>query len=178
VTSARVFIALWPDEATRRALRKTCRAVVAYCGGRPVPSAHYHLTLAFLGHVPVELLADIRAAAATAVRPVPALVLDRFGHFPRARVLWIGPTHPPDGLAALAADLWSALAPLGLRPDQRAFRPHLTIARKLHRPPADQRPTPVAWQPAGFALVRSVTAASGARYTVDQCFEEGSSTEP
>jgi 2'-5' RNA ligase len=178
VSTARLFFALWPDSATRRALRKSCRDAVAFCGGRPVSPKHYHLTLAFLGNVPVERLPAIRRAAAVVPMPALSIDMDCFGYFPGARVLWIGPTEVPAELARLAGALWQALAPLDLRPEHRAFRPHLTIARKIARGPAGHQPRPLTWRAQAFALVRSVTAPGGARYTVDQYFPKGSSTEP
>lgn len=178
MSTARLFFALWPDAPTRRALRKTCRDAVAFCGGRPVPPPHYHLTLAFLGNVPVAQVPAIRAAAAGVTPPVLTLQLDRFGYFPRARVLWIGPTDVPTALTQLAAELWAALQAVGLQPEPRPFRPHVTIARKVNRAPRELSLQVVSWQLRGFALIRSVTAPTGARYTVDQCFPEGSSNEP
>lgn len=178
MSTARLFFALWPDAPTRRALRKTCRDAVGFCGGRPVPPQHYHLTLAFLGNVPLAQVPAIRAAAAGVDPPALTLQLDRFGHFPGARVLWLGPTESPTALTQLADSVWAVLEPLGLHPERRPFRPHVTIARKVSRAPRDQHPKPVAWPVQGFALVRSVTASAGARYTVDQCFPEGSSNEP
>ncbi len=178
MSTARLFFALWPDAPTRRSLRKACRPAVAFSGGRPVPPANYHLTLAFLGNVPEVAVPEIRAAAAAVEPPVLTLQLDRYGHFPRARVLWLGPAVPPAALAELAGALWAVVQPLGLTPDGLPFRPHVTIARKLVRPPRDPHAKPVTWRVHGFALIRSVTAPTGARYTVDQCFPEGSSNEP
>ncbi|UCG73089.1 MAG: RNA 2',3'-cyclic phosphodiesterase [Chromatiales bacterium] len=178
MSAVRLFFALWPDAPTRRKLRKVCRDAVAFSGGRPVPPQHYHLTLAFLGNVPVAQVPAIRAAATGVAAPTLTLQLDRFGYFSRARVLWIGPTEAPAELAQLAASLWAALEPVGLQPELRPFHPHLTIARKVHRAPRDPQARPVAWPVRGFVLVRSVTEPTGARYTVDQCFPEGSSNEP
>jgi 2'-5' RNA ligase len=70
------------------------------------------------------------------------------------------------------------LQPLGLQPERQVFRPHVSVARKVSRAPRDLHPKNVAWPVHGFALIRSVTASTGARYAVDQCFPEGSSNEP
>lgn len=162
----------------RRKLHKACRDAADRCGGRPVPARHYHLTLAFLGNVPVALLPAIRTAATTVAPPDFELRLDRFGRFPRARVAWLGPGESPAELARLAQDLWAALVPVGLTPDPRPFRPHLSIARKILREPAVNLPRALIWRVGGFALIRSVTDPAGARYSVDQYFPKGSSNEP
>lgn len=178
MSTARLFFALWPDEAVRRQLHKSCRDAVKACGGRPVPARNYHLTLAFLGNVAIELLPAIRAAAAELPPPSLELRLDRFGSFPRARVAWIGPGEPAPELAGLSQSLWAAMIPLGLDPDVRPFRPHVTIARNIQREASGEIRREVIWPVRRFALIRSVTATEGARYTVDQGFPGGSSNEP
>jgi 2'-5' RNA ligase len=178
VSSARLFFALWPDSAVRAVLQASCQAVTVSCGGRPVPSRNYHLTLAFLGQVDSADLAGIRAAAAQVHMPALTLVLDRVGYFPGPRILWVGPTEVPPALTGLVADLWQALASVGLRPPARAFNPHLSLCRNSPAPPAQIAVPPVRWRVRGFALIRSVTASAGAEYSVDQCFPAGSSIEP
>ena len=45
----------------------------------------------------------------------------------RPRVFWVGLDCAP--LAALAAAIDAALVPLGFAPEQRPFRPHITLGR-------------------------------------------------
>jgi len=52
----RLFFALWPDDATRRALAACASAVVAQTGGREVAAGNLHLTLAFIGERPTTLV--------------------------------------------------------------------------------------------------------------------------
>lgn len=178
MTALRLFFALWPDDATRRHLAKASRPALKRCGGRPVPARNLHLTLAFLGDVPADWVPAIRAAAGEVAPPILDLELDRVGQFPAARVAWLGPARVPAELARVAAELWAAVAPVGVAPDRRPFRPHVTIARKIQRPPDLNAAQPVHWRVRGFALIRSVTAQEGARYMVDQEFPQGSSNEP
>lgn len=169
----RLFFALWPDEKTRDALRRVTRSVVRHCGGRPVPPASYHVTLAFLGNVPDEQFESVHAAARR-LRPEPlTLVIDRLGHFAAPQVLWAGPTVVPEPLAQFAADLGRALAAAGLRLDPRPFHPHVTIARKVLAPPEREALRAVEWPVAGFALLESQTDPAGARYRVIAGFPEG-----
>lgn len=166
----RLFFALWPDDATRKALRRSTRALVRHCGGRPVPPENFHLTLAFLGNVPGEQCEAVRLAAGACCLEPLTLQLDSAGYFPGARVLWIGPQETPAALAWLAAGLWQALRPLGLQSGPQAFLAHLTLARKVASPPAVPALRAVAWPVDGFALVESRTGASGARYEVLQWY--------
>lgn len=162
----RLFFALWPDDDTRSALRRSTRALVRHCGGRPVPPENFHLTLAFLGNVPEERCEAVRAAADACPLAPLTLQLDRAGYFPAAQLLWVGPRETPAALARLAASLAQAMDSLGLRPEARAFQAHLTLARKVASPPALPVLRAVAWPVTGFALMESCTAAGGARYTV------------
>jgi 2'-5' RNA ligase len=148
------------------------RQAVRAAGGRPVPHANFHITLAFLGSVPADRVEDLVAAAAGLRAPAVPLILDRYGHFPKARVFWLGPTATPPEYRALVARLWEAVAGLGLSlPADAAvggagWKPHLTLCRKVQRQPAVPPPNPVSWTPTDFVLAESVTGEGGARYVV------------
>jgi RNA 2',3'-cyclic 3'-phosphodiesterase len=95
-----------------------------------------HVTLKFIGHeiadADAEKLAAARAALATVKSGEPVDIQYRgIGFFPdarRPRVVWCG-VHASANLARLAAGIESALAPLGIPAEARAFVPHLTLAR-------------------------------------------------
>jgi len=92
--------------------------------------ATWHLTLAFIGLVPVADVEDVTAAIerlAAGAAPM-RLAAGGLGAFPsprRARVLWYGVADPGRRLATLAGATAEAL---GLDAAE-AFRPHLTLAR-------------------------------------------------
>lgn len=93
-----------------------------------------HLTLAFLGGVPAAQVPAITAALARAAEGHRPLSLDvgaagTFGRASSPRVLWLGIGGDVDALAALQRDVAAVLAPLGVPPEDRAFHPHLTLAR-------------------------------------------------
>jgi RNA 2',3'-cyclic 3'-phosphodiesterase len=99
-----------------------------------------HLTLKFLGEVSEAAVPDIEAALAAAVRGAGRcrLEVSGAGAFPnggKPRVLWIGVRGDIERLAALHASVEGALVKLGFGPEERAFSPHLTLARiKYLRP--------------------------------------------
>ena len=98
-----------------------------------------HCTLAFIGGVEVERLAAIDAAlrAALAQRGPFSMRAIGVGAFPntsRPRVVWVGLESLE--LAQHAAAIGAALAPLGFEPEERAFRPHLTLGRVRSSPGA------------------------------------------
>ena len=142
-----------------------------------------HLTLKFLGNIAaagVEPLLNCLEPVA-AVRPSFTLELAGLGMFPNRRsprVLWAGAGGDLDALSALQQDAEAAITRLGHPPEQRPFRPHITLGRprrsvsdaQLSRVGAvvsalDQ-PSPVGWQVEAVDLMQSELHPSGARYTV------------
>jgi 2'-5' RNA ligase len=99
-----------------------------------------HITLQFLGPVP-DPVALAESVAESFRRAAPfSLVLGGAGAFPSARkgsVLWIGVDRGSEALADVAARVMHATEPLGFEPDDRPYRPHLTLARA--RRPQDLR---------------------------------------
>lgn len=156
----RLFFALWPDAAVRRAIEASTAGAVAASGGRPVPRANYHLTLVFLGDQPAAVLPAIRGAADRVAPPAGLLRLERLGTFPRAGVLWLGPSRTPPALARCVGDLRAALAAAGVEwpAEPPRFRPHLTLARRIRRRQPAAASTPVPWRYAGLSLVASERA--------------------
>lgn len=171
-SATRLFFALWPDAALGARLARLTRTAVRRAGGRPVAPADLHLTLAFLGAVPAARLGEVVAAPRDLTLPPVPLVLDRYGHFPRARVFWLGAAATSPELAAFVTRLWQALAPLELPARPGPFTPHLTLCRKVTRPPELPPPPPLTWRPREFVLAASgpspaaTDAGSGARYRI------------
>ena len=93
-----------------------------------------HLTLKFLGDIPVTNIEQLSAAASIAaskVEPFEIFVED-CGAFPlkgQPRVLWIGIDDPAGKLSELNRALEDECAIAGFAREPRAFHPHLTIAR-------------------------------------------------
>ncbi|MBI2346334.1 MAG: RNA 2',3'-cyclic phosphodiesterase [Deltaproteobacteria bacterium] len=102
-----------------------------------------HVTLRFFGAVEESLLSG---AIATAIRGVTATErphavhcagLGVFPNWKYPRVIWAGFAGDTEPVIALHDRLAKALENFPLKPDERVFRLHLTIARaKGHPPPA------------------------------------------
>lgn len=134
----RLFLAVDPEDAVRDRLRAALVRVRPLSPrARWVDPAALHVTLAFLGDVEPDKLPTLVAAAAdVANRHAPMTV--RFtgaGVFGgrRPRVLWVGLTGEMAALGAVQEDLAAVLAPLGFAGEDRAFSPHVTIARATER---------------------------------------------
>ena len=172
VATRRLFFALWPDDPTRQRLLRETRQAVRRCGGKPVPPAHYHVTLAFLGTVPAERFdAIVAAAVGIAAAPIE-LQFDRIGYWPRPRVLWLAPSRCPASLHALVTTLWDRLTELGFEREARAYQPHLTLCRKVGRAVDATLAQAVSWSTTGFVLVESVADDGRSSYRVARRFPQ------
>lgn len=138
---------------------------------RPVPDEALHLTLAFLGHRPETDVERIAAVLQAAPPSAPRLTLGRALGLPlrRPRVLTTAIVDHNGTLAELQGWVSRELAAAGLyEPEERAFRPHATVARL--RPDARVTgrkmpgPAPVTFYGEAVTLYRSQLRREGARY--------------
>ena len=173
----RLFFALWPDDEQRTALTHAAARIVRHCGGRPVPGENLHVTLCFLGSVPDPRLAELgeiarRAAAAFPGDALPiAVSLETLEHWAKAQVLTVlerkdKAQGSASGAPALARFLSTETAAAGFSPDLKPFRVHVTVARKVARPPRPGVIREVQWSFDAFALIESRTLPEGPVYSV------------
>lgn len=133
-----MFFALWPQQAL--AGRLAHMATAAAAPGRLMRQESLHLTLAFIGQVTASQLALLMRCGAQLAVPGFTLQLDRLNYWPHNQILWAGCSQVPTGLLQLVQQLHGALHTAGFVLDERAFVPHVTLARKVPLPPA-----PDAW---------------------------------
>jgi len=96
--------------------------------------ATYHITLKFLGWAKAEIVPALVDALDDAFVDLAAFTvsLRGVGAFPsekKARVLWVGVDQGKSELAALAGRIETRMVELGFPAENRAFHPHVTIAR-------------------------------------------------
>jgi len=102
-----------------------------------------HVTLKFFGNVEVKRIEKISAAAERVAKEFSTFEIGvgETGVFPRPsrpQVLWIGVSDPSGQLNALHEKFENECATEGFEKENRAYRPHLTIARlgaKAAEPP-------------------------------------------
>jgi len=96
-----------------------------------------HLTLKFLGYVAPVMVEQLL----TAIEPIwkrqasITLEIQGLGVFPHIRcprILWIGCTGDRHSLLNLVSQIEGALEPLGFPLEEKAYHPHLTLARIKH----------------------------------------------
>ena len=112
-------------------------------GVRWLDPEQMHLTLAFLGNVPVEIQETVsEKLRAIAWKPF-FLPLTGLGTFPSKgwpKIVWIGVGTGHPHLFQLHKRVQEALLAAGLEPDLRSFHPHITLARCRDISPQTIRP--------------------------------------
>ena len=132
--------------------------------GRAIDPAAFHITLAFLGNVPVDDIPRLLKLADRMAFPACSLTLDVSGRFKRARVGWLGCTEVPGLLLEFQALLVSRLGAGGFETDSRHWKPHITLYRNLRKPCANIDIEAVRWELEGFCLMQSLQDRNGVSY--------------
>lgn len=181
----RLFIAIVLPDAIVSHLRAVQESLRQQAPGRTVrwvAPEGIHLTLKFLGDVPVTQAGAVEGALVEAARPHTGFTLSvaGLGCFPnpsRPRVLWAGVEGERRALAVLRDDVERQVAPLGYPTEDRPFSPHLTLGRI--RPEANRTDTATvgallgrvtvdaapAWRVEHVSLMRSELTPRGAIYS-------------
>lgn len=180
----RVFLAVDVDDRVRagiRALIERLREPMDRAGRQSrvgwVAPDRVHVTLHFIGELTESRVGELTAAVE---RPLDVAPFDSglggLGLFPprgRPRVLWVGVERGSAAVGALRAATGKRLVALGLPVDERAFSPHVTLARFREQGPMALRSVIERAGPShiGTCRVTSVTlyqsrlGAGGATYT-------------
>lgn len=140
----RLFVAVATHDEVRRGLREfqeALKKVGAKVGW--VAPENAHLTLVFLGDVfrsQVEALSASLDSVAAHVGPFSyeAVEAGFFGSPRSPRVIWVGIRETSGALARLQAEVADVVRGLGIRTEERAFKPHLTLGRVRSSDRADE----------------------------------------
>lgn len=164
MSNKRLFFALWPDDRQRDRLRDVINSVAKTVEGRAVDRRSWHVTLAYLGDFPEEQVPGlITRADEIQVEPF-RLSFDRLEFWPRPKIAAMCAATVPAEMESLVMSLHGLMQDVGLVPEDRTYRPHITVARNA-RPFTTERLTQRAtteWS--SFELVESVGGPGGASY--------------
>ena len=162
----RLFLALrLPDDVLDEV---ECWQHAQLVGVRVVPREHLHVTLAFLGHRPVDELESIVGVLRDAARGAGEIRLTP-RRYRETRGVGMLVLDDAEGRAALLAEeVQERLEGLGVyRREGRSWLPHLTVARWRERPRLQLEPPPVrTFVPSDAAAYLSRLHPGGARYEV------------
>jgi RNA 2',3'-cyclic 3'-phosphodiesterase len=180
----RAFLALELDpDMGSRILSAVADLSTRIAGPRWVGAEQFHLTLRFLGRMQQSQLDKVLHALPTVVVRDRSLVarVRGLGLFPERgapRILWIGAT-VPEAVHDIQARCERLARRVGIAPEARPFRPHITLARWRERRARPALPD-LDLGDTGFhrlVLYRSDLAPSGARYTALRSVELASTEE-
>ena len=158
----RLFFALEPDDKVRWEIQ-TVQGKLA-CSARMIPSEQIHVTLAFLGQQAPEVIPELCAIASRLHFEPCTLVLDQLGTFRRVSVLWLGASELPASLQDFRQTLVDELEKAGIGFDRKAWKPHLTLYRRLRNRPGIMEIGPVSWRLNQFSLLESINVKGGVEY--------------
>jgi 2'-5' RNA ligase len=175
MSTLRAFLAAEIGEGARRAAAAAAARLAREVRGREVrwaQPATYHLTLRFLGEIEPDRAAPLVARVREALAGVAPFEL-RLGAvtaFPgprRPRVI-VATVEPEAPLVALARGVEAAVVRAGFPPEERPFRPHLTLGRVRDRAHPALVAGPLSAEPfrvAEVVLYRSDLQPEGALHT-------------
>ena len=112
--------------------------LLAGAAGRPVAQVDWHVTLCFVGAVDEPMLERLRERAASIESGAFELLFDAFEYWPRARILAATCSAAPAAAHALASALRDTALGLGLEPDLKPWRAHMTLLRAASAPSAQR----------------------------------------
>lgn len=121
------------DENVVRELSKVQSALLE-CGAdiKPVEAENIHVTIRFLGGIPSVMIERIYNEMNKITFSPFDIEIKGLGAFPNIRhinVIWAGIGRGVNELRSIYYQLEPNLQKLGLRPDDKGFSPHITIAR-------------------------------------------------
>ena len=170
--SLRLFFALRPARELAGALVDAVAPLTVQMHGQLVPPSNVHATLCFIGAVAPDRLEDLKTAARS-IRGAPdELHFDALDVWEKPRILCGVTRRASRAAVALADAVRDAAVAAGFQPDDKPFRPHLTLARKVSLPLAKQFTWPREISPGfvvrydEFALMESRRGEHGSIYSV------------
>src|SRR4051812_18319413 len=161
-TAMRVFVAVELPDDVKRHIGQSVESLGSTPGLSVVKPHRMHVTLAFLGDVTQQTVANVttrlgRAANRTAPFELTTDQIGRFG----SRVLYLSLTGDTDQLRRLSDRTVAAAARAGIDMGADKFRPHITLARARSKldvrelVAATESPKPRPWNVTSFTLIRS-----------------------
>jgi len=174
-SSKRLFIALWPDVPCRNEISKM-QELAAINSGLMTGAVAYenlHMTLQFLGEVPVSAVPVLKSQLGFVSAMPFHISLDRWGHFAKSGILWLGSSSQDNPLQELQAGVVKATARAQYTDRKRmnrekVYKPHVTLFRKVDHLPRLESFDPIEWLIDRLVLVESTMHPDGVKYKILQ----------
>jgi len=129
-----------------------------------VDRRNWHVTLVFVGTFPESRVPYLlERALEIEVEPF-RLNFDRLEFWPRPKVATLSAATVPSELRALVDSLNVVISDLGLTPEDRNYRPHITVVRNARSFTTERLTQRVLTEWSGFELMESVSGPGGVSY--------------
>ncbi len=160
--TVRVFFALWPTGAERRALEYWLVTLQGLCGGRMMIPLTLHATLVFIGELEPVRLEALKLAAEEVAAARFELCFDQARYWGHNHILYAAPGVVPQQLVHLVSELERHLIAHRFKFDQRDYKPHVTLLRNAHWSDDALPEMPrVRWNIREFVLLQSMPGGAG-----------------
>jgi len=190
--SLRLFVAIPIPEPVRDEIirvERELQPLVPRDVARWTRPDQFHLTLRFLGDVPVDGVEDLKKSIGAVCRNARLLSLraEGVGFFPNSgspRVSWVGIDDGAGRLVDLQRQIEAAVRPFTAEPGEKNFMGHVTLGRVKNPRPADARNLATRaqslekrlfgeWTAHEIEIIRSELSPAGARHTLLAAFRLG-----
>ena len=164
MTDRKLFYALWPSERQRETMRDIINPALSVVEGTAIDRRNWHITLVFIGDFAEQNIAELQAAAVE-IEPFDfRLRFDRISFWQRPKIATMNPRNVPAELEQLVKSLEQILIPFGFEPNERVYRPHITVARRARTFAEVPLTRPIDLEWSSFQLVESVSTTRGVQY--------------
>ncbi len=188
----RLFVAIALPEPVRNEIirmQQELQPLVPCTVARWTRPDQFHLTLRFLGAVPVDSIETLKHSVGAVCRNARPLSLraEGVGFFPNPRsprVVWVGINDGEGWLVGLQQQIEAAVRPFSPEPGEKNFTGHVTLGRLKNPRPSDARNLAAHvqslakqafgdWTAGQIEIIRSELSPNGARYTLLAVFRLG-----
>lgn len=159
-----LFFALWPSDRQRDTMRNIINPAVSVVEGTPVDRRNWHVTLVYIGPFAEEKIPALQEAVARIEPFEIRLRFDRINFWQRPKIATVNPRNSPAELQTLVNSIEQKLEPFGFVPNERTYRPHITVARNARSFPEEPLARPIDLQWSSFELIESLSTARGEQY--------------
>ena len=159
-----LFFALWPSDRQRDIMRTIINPAVSGVEGTTVDRRNWHVTLVYIGAFAEDNIPALQAAVGTIEPFEIRLRLDRISFWQRPKIATVNPRNTPAGLEELVRSIEQKLEPFGFVPNERVYRPHITVARNARTFSEVPLARPIDLQWSSFELIESLSSGRGEQY--------------
>ena len=164
MSKKRLFFGLLPDKEVHEQLTALLRAFPIVSGVEPVPNNNLHITLQFLGELEANERKCLEKKMVQTFVQAFSLRLDLYGYFKLSQTLWIGCSSYPRELTRLVNHLKSIAEHCGAKTNERIYKPHVTLFKKVPKADFPDIPFTIPWRATEFHLLESISEDNITRY--------------